>query len=181
MDLVQGRYLYTVLHDLQWQKSSSFSTRVTIVLDIMKGMKHMHDNQYMHRDIKPHNILIEESDDGECLSAKIADLGTAIKLSYPASVKRNDNQKSGHRIVMLTEVVGTSGYTAPEVLHPDAEGYSYPADMYSADIVMWEVLCQITKESDYTTKLVNPLQGLESSKAYGKVSIFYYSFKDLYI
>jgi serine/threonine protein kinase len=38
----------------------------------------------------------------------------------------------------LTEAVGTSGYTAPEMFDP--QRYSFPADVFSAAVVGWEIM-----------------------------------------
>ena len=45
------------------------------ILDIAKGLKFLHENNVVHRDIKSDNILIDKN--GVC---KIADFGCSIKL-----------------------------------------------------------------------------------------------------
>jgi len=46
-----------------------------LALDIARGLQELHHHKYVHRDVKPGNILIDE--DGR---AKLADLGVAKKL-----------------------------------------------------------------------------------------------------
>ena len=71
----------------------------------------------LHRDIKSENILLTEE-----LNPRVADLGEARVLAQ------------NHTMT----VVGTNGYTAPEVL--EGRHYGTPADVYSFAIVMSEVV-----------------------------------------
>lgn len=45
---------------------------------IFEGLKHIHSLDYMHRDLKPTNVVIDISSD--LSSVKIVDFGLAIKL-----------------------------------------------------------------------------------------------------
>jgi serine/threonine protein kinase len=40
-----------------WQMVSTLEIRSKLILDIATGLAHMHVNGYIHRDIKPQNIL----------------------------------------------------------------------------------------------------------------------------
>ncbi|NGX54372.1 MAG: hypothetical protein K1000chlam4_01098, partial [Chlamydiae bacterium] len=51
----------------------SFDERLKMIEGAARGLKCMHDKGYLHRDVKPHNIFI---DDKGC--TKLADLGLAI-------------------------------------------------------------------------------------------------------
>jgi serine/threonine protein kinase len=55
--------------------------------------------------------------------AKLADFGTSL----PMPTRQ-----------LLTESVGTSGYTAPEVM--TGEGYDLSADVFSLGVLQWETL-----------------------------------------
>jgi len=58
------------------------------------------------------------------------------------------------------DIVGTSGYTAPEVV--GGKSYSYPADVFSFAIVAWELFA--------TDPTANPLKGLSNEEVLEKVS-----------
>jgi len=95
--------------------------RLLIVRDICSGLRYMHEQHFAHLDVKPHNILLSVANGG--YAAKLADLGTSVKLA--------DGE-------VLTKPVGTSGYTAPEISMPGR--YDFRADIFSFAVVMWEVL-----------------------------------------
>lgn len=55
---------------------------------------------------------------------KIADLGTAVKLKTSSD--------------LLTEQIGTTGYSAPEIF--STKGYSFPVDVFACGVLFWELL-----------------------------------------
>eukprot|EP00668_Euglena_longa_P043689 GGOE01058164.1.p1 GENE.GGOE01058164.1~~GGOE01058164.1.p1 ORF type:complete len:1112 (-),score=260.64 GGOE01058164.1:189-3524(-) len=68
--------------------------------DIVRGLSYLHNNGVLHRDVKPANVLVEQT--GVC---KLADFGTAAMLQH--------NESHG------ADLVGTPQYMAPEVLEGD--------------------------------------------------------------
>ena len=48
-----------------------------IIRGILKGMKHIHHNDYVHRDLKPSNVVVSNPNDLETI--KIVDFGLAVK------------------------------------------------------------------------------------------------------
>ena len=100
--------------------------RVRIIQGIASGIAHMHKFNYIHRDLKVHNVMLKETTDVDPLTkkpiiiAKLADFGTAVHLQQGE---------------MLTDVVGTLGYLAPEVYAPGQ--YSFPADIFAFAVICW--------------------------------------------
>ena len=66
---------------------------------VLRGLQYIHRRGAVHRDIKPHNIRVAESQIGTLPAARIVDFGLATFEAHAA-----------------TESVGTPGYLPPEVL-----------------------------------------------------------------
>ena len=58
--------------DAATERAWAWSTRLALLCDVAEGVAQMHAKRYIHRDLKPDNVLI----DGEG-RAKIADMGLA--------------------------------------------------------------------------------------------------------
>ena len=85
---------------------------------ILKAVNYMHCKGYVHRDVKPENLLIDGSDN----SLKLIDFGLSIKL--PPGCKLRDRQ-------------GTPYYMAPEVLN---KSYDNKCDIWSCGVILYILL-----------------------------------------
>jgi hypothetical protein len=89
---------------------------------LCEGLGHAHAKKLVHRDIKPQNLLLRDSDD--CL--KITDFGIARAAEETT------------RLTRPGRVIGTDPYMAPEQL---ADGRITPAtDVYACGVVAAELL-----------------------------------------
>ena len=102
-------------------------TAVLVVLQALTGLAHMHARGYVHRDVKPSNLLIGKA--GERRVVKVADFGLARAYE--------DARLSG--LTMQGEVGGTPAYMAPEqITHLREAGPA--ADQYSAAATLYHLL-----------------------------------------
>lgn len=94
-------------------------------LDILRGLNHIHNQGYVHCDIKVDNMLLHKESDDEMPIVKICDFGLAHVLDPETG--RADKSTS----------VGTWGYIAPEVSDSDTIGPEI--DMWSYGLLLYEL------------------------------------------
>jgi serine/threonine protein kinase len=108
-------------------------TVITLMLKILDGLAYAHDNDIVHRDIKPDNIMIEN----RAKRPLITDFGVA-------RVSRTTGKSD--RLLL-----GTPMYIAPEqILSGSVDGR---ADMYSAAVMMLEMLMSRLPYPPYRTAM----------------------------
>ena len=118
MELIDGITLKQYMErrgQLNWREALHFITQ------IMKGLSHAHSRGIIHRDIKPHNIMILR--DG---SVKVADFGIACLSA------KNSQTMAGR------EALGSVHYISPE--QAKGERSDARSDIYSAGVVLYEML-----------------------------------------
>ena len=93
------------------------------LLQILKGLKYIHNHKIIHRDLKPGNLFLNQK-----IQLKIGDFGLASKLEY-------DGQKR-------YSICGTPNYIAPEIL--EEKGYSYEVDIWSLGVIAYTMFFGVT-------------------------------------
>jgi serine/threonine protein kinase len=101
------------------------------MLQLLRGLAHLHELGIIHRDIKPQNLLLSSSG-----RLKICDMGLC-RLS-PDLVQGRAAQPDDIHIWTLH--VGTHYYRAPELLLGD-RGYTKAIDIWATGCVLAELLC----------------------------------------
>jgi serine/threonine protein kinase len=91
-----------------------------ILKSIALGLKFLHDNDIMHRDIKPGNIFIDEN-----CNVKIGDFGSCRIINS--------------KITSVTPMVGTKWYKAPEIILGKKD-YNKYVDIWSFGCLFAELL-----------------------------------------
>ncbi len=117
MELVQGRTLKEVIQEegrLSWKWS------VNVAIQIASALETAHKNNIIHRDIKPHNIIITEEG-----VAKVTDFGIAKAVSNST-------------ITAFGATIGSVHYFSPE--HARGGFTDAKSDLYSLGVVMYEML-----------------------------------------
>jgi serine/threonine protein kinase len=93
---------------------------IDIVTQACRGLEYAHRNGVVHRDVKPGNLLVSDSD-----VVKLADFGIA----------RAADQSS---ITQVGSVLGTAAYLSPEQARGDEAGPR--ADLYSLGVVTYQLI-----------------------------------------
>ncbi len=117
MELIEGITLKQYMEKkgfLNWKETLHFA------MQIAKALEHAHSRGIVHRDIKPHNVMVLKNG-----SVKVTDFGIARMMS-----KGN---------TLTKEALGSVHYISPE----QAKGgrVDNRSDIYSLGVVMYEMMC----------------------------------------
>lgn len=117
MEFVRGLTLKSLI---QQRGAIEKKEAIFIATQICEGLKVAHDAGVIHRDVKPHNILIKADS-----TAKITDFGIA-------------SVQGAIQLTQHDSVMGSVHYLAPECSR--GEPASIQSDIYSLGIVLYEML-----------------------------------------
>jgi beta-lactam-binding protein with PASTA domain/predicted Ser/Thr protein kinase len=116
MEYVAGRSLKTVVRE---QGALDPAAAIDIVTQVLRAARFAHKRGVIHRDLKPHNVILDEEG-----RARVTDFGIA---------------KAGASDMTLTgSIMGTAQYLSPE----QAQGHTVSgrSDLYAVGIILYELL-----------------------------------------
>ncbi|GMP83865.1 hypothetical protein CsSME_00037637 [Camellia sinensis var. sinensis] len=132
---------------LRNSKPLTWGARMTIALGVSRGIKHLHANNIIHRDITTNNILVTH------------DLEPLLGGFGIATTEYESDDQSDH-----SRVMGTFGYMAPE--YAESGKASYNTDIYSFGVILLELITGRTTKDNrlegksllgwVTTKALHP-------------------------
>ncbi len=102
--------------------SSDYRHLARLIAEVADALDHAHSQGVIHRDIKPHNLLV-----GEDQRLHITDFGLARLVDEPT-------------LTASGEVMGTPFYLSPEMIDASVGGVDHRTDIYSLGITFYELL-----------------------------------------
>ncbi|MFA5536213.1 MAG: Stk1 family PASTA domain-containing Ser/Thr kinase [Bacillota bacterium] len=118
MEYIDGKNLKEVILE---KGKLEIGEAINFAMQICDALQHAHDNNVIHRDIKPQNILITNKGRLKVTDFGIAQAVTNATLTYSGS-----------------GIIGTVQYISPEQARGEIS--SIHTDLYSAGIVLYEML-----------------------------------------
>ncbi len=118
MELIQGKTLKEII--IEERQPLPWKWSVNVAIQVASALEMAHRNNIVHRDIKPHNIIITE--DGV---AKVTDFGIAKAVSNST-------------ITAFGTTIGSVHYFSPE--HARGGYTDAKSDLYSLGVVMYEMV-----------------------------------------
>ena len=134
MEYVEGKTLR------DWQKGRPWDEVVAVYVQAGSGLAAAHEAGIVHRDFKPHNVMVGPSGRGRW-RARVLDFGLAREgASGEASVQVPGlvHDSSDVAVTETGAVVGTLAYMAPEQCVGEAVGPG--ADQFAFCVALWEAL-----------------------------------------
>ena len=133
MEYVSGRSLHAVLEE---RSTLGLGYAVSLLEPVARALDYAHGQSAVHRDIKPHNILVDR--DGRVL---LTDFGIA---QTPDS--------DGERLTRTGIFMGTPEYISPE--QAEARRVDGRSDLYSLGVVAYEIITGRVPFSGATPQLI---------------------------
>ena len=157
MPVAQGRPLSAMMAE----GPLTVSDAVRLAREVAQALAYLHRHGYVHRDVKPENILVESghgvlTDFG--VAAPVESLATPGRVS-PADTDAPPLARHG-RFTQAGSAVGTLPYMSPESLLADAP-VDGRADIFALGIVLYEMLVGSLLLGDWTPDRPLSMRALE--------------------
>ena len=149
MELCHGEPLHRVVR----HQRPSLCESLLLGARIARILAESHNRGWLHRDVKPANVLIPIDNHGpQFACARLIDFGVALQL--------NEDPLSGTPLTAIGEFSGTAEYMAPEQLV--CRKQSTATDLYALGVVLHELLVGVVPMHDAPLHKVKRDQGLPS-------------------
>jgi serine/threonine protein kinase len=122
MELIRG----LPLHEFASANSLNARQKLALMARICEAVNHAHQRGLIHRDLKPGNIMVDETG-----QPKVLDFGVA-------RVTGSDERAT--RQTELGQLVGTLAYMSPEQVMGDPLEMDIRSDVYSLGVILYELL-----------------------------------------
>lgn len=120
-------------------KGKTLDEQLSLSIEICEGVKALHDAGVIHRDIKPANILMKNG------VVKLTDFSFGAFVDHDSTTITTTNQ-----------LVGTSGYIAPEIYREGGHQATMLSDIYSLGCTLWFIFSGGVDPSYYKPQLLPP-------------------------
>jgi eukaryotic-like serine/threonine-protein kinase len=107
-------------------RNLSVRERLALVVKICQAVDHAHQRGLIHRDLKPGNILVDDTG-----QPKILDFGVARVTDSELQVTRQTD---------IGQLVGTLEYMSPEQVLANPEEIDTRSDVYALGVILYEIL-----------------------------------------
>ena len=122
MEFIRGKTLGKYVHDQRLAPPQ----RMDLMAKVCDAVHHAHQRGLIHRDLKPGNIVVDETG-----QPKILDFGVARVTDSDAQATRQTD---------AGQIVGTLAYMSPEQVLADPLALDIRSDIYALGVILYELL-----------------------------------------
>ena len=105
-------------------KTIAMPEMLQIMVKVCRALGHAHSRGFLHRDLKPRNILIDAKNE-------------PVVLDWGLSWKKGDKAERG-----VQNIVGTPAYMSPEQARGEEEHLTEATDVYSLGAILYHVVTE---------------------------------------
>lgn len=138
-EYVEGDSLRRLLDEYAGQrKTFTLQDACQIMVKVLEAVDGAHQKGIVHRHLKPSNVVVQSRTVGPG-QGKVVRTVRVLGLGFSELV---------HASVLQDAALDRSGYMAPEISTPSSGG-TPQADVYSAGVMLYELLCGMTPSGTY--------------------------------
>jgi eukaryotic-like serine/threonine-protein kinase len=135
MRVVKKQSMRDALHRQDLRKTWPLVRLLGAFLQVSRALGYAHSRGVLHRDIKPENILL-----GDFGEVYLADWGLARVVTGSPLEGNAVATLVSSLARMPSQIHGTPGYIAPEILRQQWDGADPRADLFALGVVLYEIL-----------------------------------------